>query len=64
MNYDLNKANMNKLQKDAIYGKMCKLISEYESLNQESWQRLVVRELAYDLLVEILNNWDELTSEE
>ena len=55
---------MNKLQKDAIYGKMCKLISKYESLNQESWERLVIRELAYDLLVEIRNNWDELTSEE
>lgn len=55
---------MTRIEKDAIYGEMCRLLTEYESYDEGAWGRLVAAEECYYLLVKIQNNWDELTSEE
>lgn len=53
---------MNKMQKDAIYDEMCKILTDYEV--PEDGQDPVTEDDLYSMLVKIQNNWDELTSEE
>ena len=53
---------MNKIQKDAIYDEMCKILTDYEM--PEDGQYPVTEYDLYSMLVKIQNNWDELTSED
>lgn len=53
---------MNKLEKDAIYDKLCRILTDYE--DPQLGQDPVTEDDLYWMLVEIQNNWDELTVEE
>lgn len=52
---------MNKLQKDAIYDELCKVLTIYES--DDDLTATDCMEMLYEMLVKIQNNWEELTKE-
>lgn len=49
---------MDKAEKEAIYDKMCRILTDYET--PEEGQDPVTEDDLYEMLVEIQNCWDEL----
>ncbi len=53
---------MNKLQKDAIYDEMCRVLTNFENGDDSNCD--TVADDLYCFVVKLQNNWDELTSED
>lgn len=53
---------MNRIEKDALYNKLCRILTDYEM--PEEGQDPATESDLYEMLVEIQDNWHELTSEE
>ena len=52
---------MNKLEKDALYDEMCRVLTEYESDDDISASDAAA--MCYEMLIKIQYNWEELTVE-
>ena len=52
---------MNRIEKDALYDKLCRILTDYEM--PEEGQDPATESDLYEMLVKIVNSWDELTEE-